>query len=91
MQCVIENAMFLTKRKGQFVNKKTGEVERVYYKAVFSQDDSEPVELSIEENVFSVLTKLQSYDLVINISAWDRKFFLSVVDVLAPSSGVNIA
>ena len=77
MQSVVKNVTFISKSMREFTNKETGE-SRIYYKALFVQDDSEPLEISISEPVFDALEKFQEYDLTLDISSYNRKFYCTV-------------
>lgn len=80
----MQNVTFISKSMNEYTNKNTGELN-TFYKALFVQDDSSPLEISVSEDVFPKFVKLESYDLELEISSFNRKFYCTVVDAVPAS------
>lgn len=78
MIAILKNAIFVSGSTREFTNNETGEV-RSYSKALFTQEGQDPVQLNIESDVLDGLEMLCPYDLELNITNFDRKFYVRVV------------
>lgn len=83
MKSVIKNAIFVSESAREFRDQDTGEV-RKYYKALFTQDDAEPMEITIDEVLAGAFERFGMYDLVLEINSYNRRFSVKVV-------GANVA
>ena len=81
MLAVIKDATFISKSMNEFTDKSSGEL-KVFYKGLFAQDESSPLEISISEDVFTRLEKFKTYDLSLEVSSFNRKFYVTVVDAV---------
>lgn len=78
MKSVIKNAIFVSESKREFVDHETGQV-RTYHKALFTQDDSEPLEISISDELAGTFERFGTYNLMLDINSYNRRFSVKVV------------
>lgn len=79
MKSVIENAIFVSESAREFRDNETGEV-RTYHKALFTQDDSDPMEITIVDSLAGGFERFGIYNLVLEINSYNRRFSVKVVN-----------
>ena len=72
MQAVITDAVFISNSSKDWTNKETGEV-KTFYRALFAQDGSEPLELSIDESLFNAFERFGTYNLDLEVTSYNGK------------------
>lgn len=78
MNAVIDNVTFISNSKRDWVDSQTGE-KKTFYKALFVQDGSEPLEISIADDLYGTFTKFGNYNLDIELNSYNRRFSCKVV------------
>lgn len=72
MQAVITDAIFISNSAKDWTNKQTGEVT-TFYRALFSQDGSDPLEISIDESLYNVFERFGTYNLDLEITSYQGR------------------
>lgn len=79
MKSVVKEAIFISESERTFTDRESGEV-RTYYKALFSQDGSEPLEVSIDDGLIGTFNRFGLYDIVLDINSYNRRFSVKLVE-----------
>lgn len=79
MKTVIQDAIFVSESQRSFTDQASGEV-REYYKALFTQDGSEPLEIAISQDLAGSFERFGVYRLVLDVNSYNRRFSVRVVE-----------
>lgn len=78
MQALISDVVFLSNSENSFTDRETGE-PRIFYRATFVQDGSDPMTVSIDERLFGSFDYLGRYNLDLELTSYNNKFRCKVV------------
>lgn len=77
MKAIISNAVFISNSSREWTNPETGQ-ERIFYRALFAQNGSEPLEISIDERLFNAFDQFGTYSLDLEVTSFNGKFRCTV-------------
>lgn len=78
----LDNVIFVSGSERSFTNRETGEI-RTYKKALFAQDGSDPLELTVDDDVFPSLVSMGMYNLDLSINSYSKGFSVKVTGCAA--------
>lgn len=81
MKFVMKNCIYLGERVNEFVDRETGEAKTYAKVTLMQEDDSEPVELSLDDSLLGSFCRFESYDLLVRVSTFNKKFTFKVIGI----------
>lgn len=81
MKLILKDAIYLGERVHEFTDRDSGEVKNYAKITLMQSSDSEPIEINLDSSLIGSFVQFESYDLLVRVSKFDKKFSFKVIGV----------